>query len=239
MRIAIIAALPGELKPLVKDWQPVPIIDRRTKQWTTSRGTNTWIAVCAGMGADAVRRAYATATTNGPVDLLFSVGWAGALSSEIVPGTAHIPMVVIDAKTGERFPLSKSERKHTLVTVTRVADSAEKQRLAATYPGALLVDMEGATVTRLAVMNGIPALCIKGVSDAFDAKLPDLNPFINQDGQLSLARLLPHLVLRPQYWPSLIHLGTNSTHAAQAMRDLIMEFMKEGNVEKLIRTGSF
>ena len=239
MRIAIIAALPGELKPLVKDWQQIRTGDRRTKKWTTSRDANTWIAVCSGMGAEAARRAYATATTNGPVDMLFSVGWAGALAPEILPGTVHIPMVVIDVQTGERFSHSKSERKNTLVTTVRVADSAEKSRLAATYPGALLVDMEGATVARLAVMNGIPALCIKGISDAFDARLPDLNPFINEDGQLSFVRFLPHVALRPRYWRSLIHLGKNSARAAYAMRDLVMEFMKEGNVEKVIRAGSF
>jgi adenosylhomocysteine nucleosidase len=239
MRIAIIAALPGELKPLVKDWQQIRTGDRRTKKWTTSRGDNTWIAVCSGMGAEAARRAYANAVADGPLDMLFSLGWAGALAPEILPGTAQIPMVVIDAQTGERFSHSKSERRNALVTTVRVADSAEKIRLAATYPGALLVDMEGATVSRLAVMNGIPALCIKGISDAFDAKLPDLNPFINEDGQLSFVRLLPHLILRPRYWPSLIHLGTNSKHAAYAMRDLIMEFMKEGNVEQVIRAGSF
>ncbi|HXC94611.1 MAG TPA: hypothetical protein VNU92_02875 [Edaphobacter sp.] len=239
MRVAIIAALPGELKPLVKDWQQIRTGDRRTKKWVTSRSDNIWIAVCSGMGAEAARRAYANAVADGPVDMLFSVGWAGALAPEILPGTVHIPMVVIDAQTGERFSHSKSERRNALVTTVGVADSAEKARLAATYPGALLVDMEGATISRLAVMNGIPALCIKGISDAFEAKVPNLNPFINEDGQLNLMRFLPHVALRPRYWRSLIHLGTNSAQAAYAMRDLVMEFMKEGNVEKVVRAGSF
>ncbi len=238
MRIAIIAALPGELKPLVKDWQQIRTVQPGTKKWITSVGDDTWIAVCAGMGADAVRRAHSAAVSDGPVDMLLSVGWVGSLHPEVRPGTVQIPTVVIDAQTGEQFSLCEGQRKWRLVSTVRVADSAEKTRFAATYPGAVLVDMEAATVARLAAMRGIPVLCVKGVSDAVEAKLPDLNRFIDHRGQLRMTRFLPYIAIRPQYWPSLIHLGKNSARAAGAMRDLITEFMKDRNVEKLIRTGS-
>jgi adenosylhomocysteine nucleosidase len=111
-------------------------------------------------------------------------------------------------------------------------------RLAATYPGTALVDMEAATVARLAAMHGIPLLCIKGISDAAGAALPDLNPFIDPGGQMRMIRFLAYIVVRPRYWASLLHLGKNSARAADAMRDLILEFMKEKDVEKLIRTES-
>ena len=237
MRTAIIAALPGELKPLVKGWRRVAA-DRGIRKWLLSRDADTWIAVCAGMGADAALRAYATAVSDGPVDMLLSVGWAGSLHPEVLPGTAQVPTVVIDAQTGEQFSLSEGNRNWRLVTTARVADQAEKLRLAATYRGAVLVDMEAATVARLADMHGIPLLCIKGVSDAAGAPLPDLNPFIDHRGQMRMARFLAYIAVRPGYWPSLLHLGKNSARAADAMRDLIVQFMKEKNVEKLIGTGS-
>lgn len=238
MRIAIIAALPGELKPLVKHWQRVATDVKGTKKWMLSGGTDTWIAVCTGMGAEAVRRAYTIASSDGPLDMLLSVGWAGSLSTGVDPGTVQVPTVVIDAQTGEQFNLDQGERKCGLVTTVRVADAAEKIRLAATYQGAILVDMEAATVARLAEMHGIPLLCIKGVSDAAGAKLPDLNSFIDQRGHLTLVRFLLHIFFRPQYWASLVHLGKNSARASESMRDLILEFMKEKDAEKLIRTGS-
>ena len=238
MRIAIIAALPGELKPLVKGWTRVSTGDSGTKKWLLLQGSDTWIAVCAGMGADAARRAYAGAALDGPLDMLLSVGWVGSLDPNVAPGTVQVPTVVIDAQTGEQFSLTQGKRKCGLVTTAGVADDREKARLAATYPGAVLVDMEAATVGRLAAMRAVPFLCIKGVSDAVDATLPNLNPFISQRGQLQLARFLAHVAVRPRYWPSLLHLGKNSARAAEAMRDLIMEFMKEKDVEKLIRTGS-
>ena len=154
MRIAIIAALPGELKPLVKGWQRAATETTATKKWIFSRQQDTWIAVCAGMGAEAALRAYATAVSDGPVDMLLSVGWAGSLHDKVPPGTVQIPTVVIDAQTGEQFSLTEGKRKWRLVTTPRVANDVEKKRLAATYPGAVLVDMEAATVARLAAMNG-------------------------------------------------------------------------------------
>ena len=238
MRIAIIAALPGELKPLVKDWRRISTGVIGTKMWTLSRDADTWIAVCAGMGADAVLRAYAVAASSGPLDMLLSIGWAGSLHAEVSPGTVQVPTVVIDAQTGEQYNLTEGKRKWRLVTTSCVADAAEKTRLAAAYPGAVLVDMEAATVARLAAMQEIPLLCIKGVSDAVGANLPDLNPFIDQRGQMRMVRFLAHVAIRPTYWPSLLHLGKNSARAAEAMRNLILQYMKEKNVEKLIRTGS-
>ena len=238
MRIAIIAALPGELKPLVKEWRRVATDTTGAKKWIFSRGADTWIAVCAGMGAEAALRAYATAVSDGPVDMLLSIGWAGSLHAEVHPGTVQVPTVVIDAQTGEQFNLTEGKRQWRLVTTARVADAAEKTRLAATYQGAVLVDMEAAAVARLAAMHEIPLLCIKGISDATGATLPDLNPFIDRRGQMRMARFLAYIAVRPRYWPSLLHLGKNSARAAEAMRDLILEFMKEKNVEKLIRTGS-
>jgi adenosylhomocysteine nucleosidase len=238
MRIAIIAALPGELKPLVKGWQRVATDTSGTKKWILSRNADTWIAVCAGMGAEAALRAYAIAVSDGPVDMLLSVGWAGSLRAEVPPGTVQVLTTVIDAQTGEQFNLAEGKRQWRLVTTARVADAAEKDRLATTYRDAVLVDMEAATVARLADMHGIPLLCIKGVSDAAGATLPDLNPFIDQRGQMRMVRFLAYIAVRPRYWPSLLHLGKNSARAANAIRDLILKFMKEKNVEELIRTGS-
>jgi adenosylhomocysteine nucleosidase len=238
MRVAIIAALPGELKPLVRDWRRESTSTKGAKRWSVSNQGDTWIAVCAGMGADAVRRAYAAAAFDGSLDMLISLGWAGALHPDVLPGSVHVPTAVIDAQTGEQFRTDEESRKWSLVTTSRVADADEKHRLSATYPGAVLVDMEAATVARLAAMHEIPVLCVKGVSDGVGADLPDLNPFIDRNGQMRMPSFLAYVALRPQRWPSLVHLGKNSARAADGMRDLILEFMKEKDVKKLIRTGS-
>jgi adenosylhomocysteine nucleosidase len=238
MRVGIIAALPGELKPLVKDWTRIKTTDSEVRKWVLQSGEDEWVAVCAGMGAEAVRRAFAEAERGGSLEMVLSVGWAGALRDDMTVGSAQVPTVVIDAQTGEHFDLTQGKRRGGLVTTTRVANAKEKMRLVTTYPGAVLVDMEAATVARLAAMREIPLLCIKGVSDGANVVLPDLNLFIDRTGHLKILPFLAFVIFKPRYWPALVHLGRNSARAAAAMRDLICEFMKEKNVDTLIRTGS-
>jgi adenosylhomocysteine nucleosidase len=237
MRIGIVAALSGELKPLVRGWK-ASIAQDGTRKWTHGDDTSVWIATCSGMGADAARRAYAEAEADGPLDMVLSVGWAGALIPEIQPGEARVMSHIVDAQTGEQFALTEGGRRLTLVTTARVADEAGKARLRETYRGAVMVDMEAAAVARMAQMRGIPVGCIKGVSDGVSARLPDLNRFISSRGQLRLAPFLAHLALRPKYWRSIMQLGRNSSKAAQAMCNLILEFMEEKNVDRLNRTGT-
>jgi adenosylhomocysteine nucleosidase len=238
VRIGIIAALPGELKPLVKGWRRVKAATPRTKKWMLERGGDEWVAVCAGMGADAARRAFAEAERDGALEMVLSVGWVGALHDEVRAGSAQVPTVVIDSQTGEQFSLTQGKRKWRLVTTPRVADAKEKARLVVTYPGAVLVDMEAATVARMAAMRNIPVVCIKGVSDELNHSLPDLNPYIDASGYLKMLPFLASIALKPRYLPALIQLGRNSARAAEAMRDLIVRFMEEKNVDRLIRSGS-
>ncbi len=236
MRIAIIAALPGELKPLVKEWRRLPSPGRHILMWTRTDGNgDAAIAVCAGMGAEAARRAFAAAEAHGPLDVVLSVGVAGALAPKGHPGASRVGdcrvlTQVIDAQTGERFPLAAStlaggEKVLSIATTARVADAAEKRRLFETY-GAVMVDMEAATVARLAAMRAIPMGCIKAVSDDAEARLPDLNRFIDATGQLRFPSFLLHVALRPQSWGPLMALGSGSARASKALAGVVEEFLR-------------
>lgn len=219
-RIAIIAALVGELKPLVRDWQHKH--DLGVDIWQKRHGDTEWIAACAGMGQNAVRLAFAKIESSGKVDRLMSVGWAGALRPEIECGKAYRAAGVIDLQTGERFPIPGTAPADLwLVTSNRVAGHADKPRLSQEY-GAGLVDMEAAAVARLAEMRGVPFDCFKGVSDGFSDRLPDFNRFIVQNGQLSLLRLLFFVLPRPWHWPALIRMGENSRKASHSLAGLLL-----------------
>jgi adenosylhomocysteine nucleosidase len=223
-RVAIIAAMPGELKPLVRGW---PTSSRGNIHfWARRDEEEEWIAACAGAGQPAATRAFAAIEDGGPIDLVFSIGWVGALRPDLAPGTAHNVSGVIDARTGERFHCDAGSGNRWLVTSPIVADQAEKQRLAFSYK-ADLVDMEGAAVARLAQMRGIPFYSIKGVSDGFDDKLPDFNRFIRLDGQFDLTAMVLFAILRPWHWPSLIRMGENSRKASLSLRDSLLDFLHE------------
>jgi adenosylhomocysteine nucleosidase len=223
-RVAIIAAMSGELKPLVRNW---PHSTRGTVQfWAQRTEEEEWIAACAGAGLDAATRAFAGIEAGGPIDLVISIGWAGALTPDVAAGSAHNCAGVIDARTGERFHCDAGAGKLWLATNPIVADELEKRRLSTTYKAAL-VDMEAAAIARLAAMRSIPFYAIKGVSDLLDAKLPDFNRFIDENGQFQTPKFVLFALLRPWLWPALVKMGENSRKASQSIAERIHELLSE------------
>jgi adenosylhomocysteine nucleosidase len=264
-RVAIIAAMAGELKPLVRGWRPERRDGVDLWRWAFLHDNGEqceWVAACAGAGAEAATRAFAEAERDGALSLVISTGWAGALSREFEPGQAYRVSLVIDARTGERFEaadwgaqdrdeLTHPSRKNNdaarvghpelfhvghpelcLVTSPKVADQAEKLRLAGAY-SAGLVDMEAAAVARLAAMRGIPFACSKGVSDGFADQLPDFNRFISDNGKFQLLRFVVFVLLRPWHWLALIRMGENSRKAARRIADSLLDILdEEGSIRK-------
>lgn len=237
MRIAIIAAMPGELKPLVHGWDRVSSPTKGISLWLKNSADDEYIAVSGGMGTSAAFRSFAAAEHIGTLDMVLSIGWAGALMEETKPGHCYIVSEVIDVLTGERFSLTDGKRKLRLVTTPHVADEAEKNRLRSSYDAAL-VDMESSAIARLAQIRGIPMYCFKAVSDGRDAKLPDINPFIDEHGQLKMLPFLAYVALRPHYWGSLIQLGKTSSTAAKALAVTINEFLEHKDITRTNRTGA-
>ncbi len=223
-RVAIIAAMPGELKPLVRNW---PHSSRDSIDfWAQRTAEEEWIAACAGAGQSAATRTFAAIEEGGPIDLVFSLGWAGALRDSIAPGTAHNVAGVIDVRTGERFHCDAGAGDLWLATSLTVANAPEKLRLASAYDAGL-VDMEAAAIARLAAMRGIPFYCIKGVSDGLTDLLPDFNRFLSPQGRFQLARFTLFAILRPWYWPALLRMGKNSKRASQSIVESLLDFLDE------------
>lgn len=237
MRIGILAALPGELKPLARGWERLRSSDHGISMWKTQQGGDELIAVCGGMGSDAAMRSFAAAETDGPLDLVLSIGWAGSLDSGMRTGECYVPSEIIDVQTGERFVLTNGKRTLRLVTTPSVADKVEKRRLWRSYSAAL-VDMEAATIARLAQIRGIPLCCFKGVSDGTDAVLPDLNRFINDQGKMRMLSFLAHVAVRPRFWKPLMALRRHSAAAAQATATKVQRFLIEKDVQRTNRTGA-
>ncbi len=222
-RTAFIAAMKGELEPLVRGWQHKR---RNGVDMWLHRDDNLYVAACAGAGQAAATKAFAEVEADAPIDLVFSLGWAGALKPGIAAGSSHNLAGVIDTRTGERFRCDADAGFDWIVTSPIVADADEKQRLARTY-SATLVDMEAAAIGRLAAMRGIPFYCMKAVSDSFDEPLPDLNPFIGADGKFQTARFTLFALVRPWLWPVLVRMGENSKKAAWALNEAVREFLAE------------
>jgi len=226
--VAIIAALPDELKYVVsrRKWKHVVHADG-VEVWEHDRGSFSWVAACAGMGAERAQVAFEAVLKRGPIDSVVSVGWAGALTGSLKAGAVAMNPIVIDAKTDERFATSGwVQGMPVLVSVHAVADAPEKERLAAKY-GANLVDMEAATVARLAGAQGLAFSAMKAVSDENDARLPAFDRFINYRGQMKIGAFLLHIAVRPWTWASVLRLGRNSKRAAENLATAVYDFLDD------------
>jgi adenosylhomocysteine nucleosidase len=219
-KIAIIAALPGELKPLVRGWR-----QRGKNLWAGRIGDHEAFAMAGGIGAAAARRAVERALAEGNPSALVSFGWAGALTCAVKPPDACVISEVVDDASGERFATANPDG-FRLITLDRVARYDEKRALAQKHQ-AVLVDMEAAAVARMAVARGVPFYCFKGISDGYLDRLPDFSRFINGSGDLRMAAFLSYVALHPLYWPSMRRLGANSSAAAKAVAGLMEENLKQ------------
>jgi adenosylhomocysteine nucleosidase len=219
-RIAIIAALPGELKPLVQGWQ-------QTEQhvWTGSLAGHSCMAIAGGIGAAAATHAAEQVQAEFRPDVLVSYGWAGALTCALKPGMACAISEVIDATTGRHF-ITSDPAGTRLLTLDHVARSDEKRKLAETHQ-TVLVDMEAAAVARFAANQDIPFHCFKGISDGYNEILPDFSHFIDADGHLRMMAFLGHVAVHPKYWGSLRRLGKMSRVAANAMARLAPDALRQ------------
>lgn len=231
-RFGIIAALPGELRPLVHGWRLMALRAARKGDvaWRGQIGQTECVAVAAGMGGDAAARACAMAEQDGPLDALVSVGWAGALSCGVFPGRAYALAEVVNGESGERFSTSApvaagSGPGLSLVTIDHVAQSQEKRPLAQHFQ-AILVDMEGASVARLAQQKGIAFYCFKAVSDAYGEVLPDFNRYTDSEQKLRVSGLLRHVAVRPRYWRPMVRMARNSKTGAEVIAQALREFIE-------------
>jgi len=212
-RIALIAALPSELRPLTRHWH------HQNGLATGRIGSLDAVASCAGMGAAAVTRACERAVSSGIVDTFISIGYAGSLSCGLSAPAATSVREVIDAATGEVFPTANAKGQR-LITLDHVAGVQEKRRLATEHQ-AVLVDMEAATVARFARRRNLDFLCFKAVTDGPNDELPDFNRFTTPDGRLRTAAFAAWAVFHPRYWRVLGELEKNSHAAAHELEKLV------------------
>jgi adenosylhomocysteine nucleosidase len=211
-KVAIVAALEREIKPLVKKWR-MKEQDYAGKNFRFFE-EDAAVLVCGGIGAQPARRAAEAVIENYAPTVVYSVGFCGALDPQLKAGEVIQPAQVIDAGDGSRVNLS--EGKGILVSFAAVATPAQKAKLKASFD-AQIVDMEAAAVARAAWARGIEFGAVKAISDEFDFAFPSMEQFIDSDGIFRQGRFAAFAALRPWLWPKVRRLASNSDRASQAL----------------------
>lgn len=222
-RVAVIAALPREIRLLTKGISPdTTLLDRGVHLYRL----NGALILAAGMGAGRAAVAFESALATGALGIVISAGLAGSCSANLVPGSVAEASMVIDPRTGEHFRTASAGGSTVLATTTTIASVGEKARLAASY-SASMVDMEAATIARLAAAHGMPFRAIKGISDAHDFELASLSRFEGRHGQFRTAAFALHTALRPHHWRPAARLGRESNRALAALHEVLQKIIAD------------
>jgi adenosylhomocysteine nucleosidase len=211
-KVAIVAALEREVRPLIEHWQ---MVEREYDGWTYKFFENERaVLVCGGIGPEAARRATeAIINLYAPV-MVQSAGFAGALDSTLKVGTVLTPICVIDAKDGSR--VEDAVGHWVVVSVDKTVNIEQKAKLAEAY-WAHAVDMEAAAVARGAQAHDILFVGLKVISDEAGFEMPAFDRFIGRTGQFRTAAFVAFVAVRPWLWLRIIRLSRNSAKAARAL----------------------
>lgn len=211
-RVAIVAALEREVRPLVKAWL-VQEHDHGGRRFRFLKSENA-VVVCGGVGSEAARRAAEAVIELYAPAVVYSIGFAGALDHGLKVGDVIQPRLVVNAGDGSSATLESGEG--LLVTFGALANPEQKAKLREAY-GAQAVDMEASAVARAAELRGVPFGVIKAISDDSDFEFPSTERFVNADGEFLEMSFALWAAVRPWLWPKVIQLARNSNRAAQAL----------------------
>jgi len=211
-RVAIVAALEREVRPLVKNWR-VREEEHEGRRFRFFENGEV-VLVCGGIGAAAARRAAEAVITRFAPSMIYSAGFAGALDQKLRVGDVVRPQVVVNAGDGSRVVVSGGEG--ILVSFDAIASPPQKAKLRDSY-AANAVDMEAAAVARSADLRGIQFAAVKVISDAADFEFPSMEQFVDSEGRFSEGRFRLFAALRPWLWPQVAKLAQNSNRASRSL----------------------
>jgi nucleoside phosphorylase len=88
------------------------------------------------------------------------------------------------------------------------------------------VEMESFEILAAATDAGVPAVAVRAISDISDEPLPlDMNEVFNDEGQLSIPRVVGQVALHPQAVPGLVRLGQQSKKAAESLAQFLDRYI--------------
>jgi adenosylhomocysteine nucleosidase len=226
-KLAIVAALKREVDPLVRDWHVV-VKEHGGHTFRFYESGDT-VVICGGIGAEPARRAAEAAIALYGPEIIYSVGFAGALDPVMKVADIFVPARVIDA--GDASAVETGTGRGTLVTFAAVATPQQKAKLAESF-NAQAVDMEAAAIARAASARGVRFAAVKVISDEVGFELPGMHSrpgassqgaFISPSGDFLTARFAGFILLRPWTWAAALRLARNSKRAALALSAWLKE----------------
>ncbi len=223
--VGIVAALAAEARPLG------PAARRRGELAALADGT---LVAVTGIGGASAARGARTLVEEG-CGALASWGLAGGLDPALACGAILLPEeVTLDGGSSLRTAPAWRERivrsleahrpvrQDRLLTSVRALGTVADKSAAFRITGASAVDMESFAVAEVAAAHGLPFVAVRVIVDTAGDELPAaLVGAADASGQLSIARLLRSMVLRPASIATLLRLARRYGAARGSLRAIV------------------
>ena len=184
----------------------------------------------SGIGGAAAALA-ARALIDAGVAALMTFGMAGGLDPKLVAGSVLLPAEVI-ARDGTRFATARAWRERLSTTLSLHCavgagavlsselsiDSPQAKASAFRDSGAAAVDMESASVARIAADHQLPFICVRVIVDTAADQLPRAVVAASRAGRVQIARLLAGLMVAPGDLAALIRLARRYRSAMRVLK---------------------
>ena len=216
MRVAILCAMPNELKPVVDGLQ----LTKDGDDYIGKLGDIDILATKMGLGMNPAAAATERVLGLGDIDRVLVVGICGGLDESVPIGTVLHPQILEDGATGEQYtspdwaPITLAGR---LVTFDDFALELKMIPELVTQ-GAAAVDMETAAVAAVCTKRGVPYAVFRSISDhaTTDAIDLELGQMVGPDGEANILKGLWYMVRKPWKIPALLQLAKGASIATAA-----------------------
>lgn len=228
MKVGLIAPMPSELKPLVRELAMQRVSPDDTRHYVGVIGETELVATTSGMGTRLATQGTERLLSLGPFDHVMVVGIAGGMGTTKV-GEVILPEVVVDKDSGAEYrpqPLTEVNARGRLVTHDDFDMSPEEhQRLVA--EGFVAVDMETASVAAVCERSGTQWSVVRVVSDLVGVTPGDVIDLANPDGSPNVVAGLKYMLRHPTRVPGLVRLARDGVRAANTAAHTAAESLRD------------
>lgn len=236
MRVLVTFAVDAEFAPWRKrhEFRRFEPTQRAAANIATIAGAEVIVGL-TGIGPEAAFSKTCDFTWGEVLDLCITTGFAGALRPEYQVADILVAReIVADETRAKAFGTRIKSTQRLLDAAVRCgAKVVERfysspkairtaQEKAALGDFADAVEMESFEVLSEALASVREGVAVRVVSDTADEDLPlDFNRVVNDEGELSVARLAGQVARKPSAIPGLVRLGKRSGEAAKKLADFL------------------
>lgn len=230
-KIAVLAAMDMELKPIIKTLALGSRRAARLGGLLTVEGVfkGNEILLCrTGMGRKNAKRAVELLLNWHDIGLVVIAGVAGGVGRWVDVGDVAVPMGVSPVEGGGKYfadnavvagirDLQSDDTPlvvgGTAYTAQKIFGVEEKKALAERDPEAVCVDMEAFWIVKSLAEANVPFVMMKAVSDRWNYEFPDI--FLSFFGRIDYPAIIMHFIKRPGDLAEVLELWKNVRLAAR------------------------